>query len=110
MFDFEGDKFFSGFVRPSKPDGEVIVSGEETNPNEDRHFLTTDTFVSEFENSTSFPRGHGIAHTTKVHGCYSFIKNNVKMIVFNNTAPDENSGTGKCYVDRERYDWLSSEL
>lgn len=46
----------------------------------------------------------------KTPGCYSFVKNNIKIIVFNNTAPDESTNAGKFYVDKVRYEWLNIEM
>ncbi|MBP7632727.1 TIGR03768 family metallophosphoesterase [Candidatus Ozemobacteraceae bacterium] len=86
-----------------------------------RRSLSRSEWMGEFFNTSSKPSGHGFsqANVANGFGCYSFEPKSdmpVKVIVLDNTVNETTPGINSNYIygygtlDRERYDWLVSEL
>ncbi len=85
---------------------------------ENRRALTRNEWIGEFLNTSTEPKGHGFTKENAETGFanYSFEPKSdipLKMIVLDNTQnnddPDLN-GYGHGTLDKERYEWLISEL
>ena len=84
----------------------------------DRRPISSKEWMSEFFKTSSNPVGHGFSQTNidRDFACYSFEpKSNmpIKVIVLDDTQTDEDkvaNAKGNGYLDRERYEWLVSEL
>jgi len=91
-------------------------------PDENRRPVTSQEWMSAFLGTTSTPVGHGFTqeNVDNDFACYSFEPNSdvpVKVIVLDNTTKPDTPGLdpaldiyGYGTLDKERYDWLVSEL
>jgi metallophosphoesterase (TIGR03768 family) len=119
--------FYMGSVDGATPYGDIIgvgpVTGFATPPkvadaDPDRRSLSKKEWMSEFLHSTSRPIGHGFtqANVDKDFACYSFEPKSglpLKVIVLDDTQRDDDpnvGGYGHSSLDKQRYDWLISEL
>lgn len=119
--------FYMGSIDGRKPYGDVYGVGPVGNfstppkvlaANPNRRSLSREEWISEFFNTTSSPKGHGFNQSNAKSGfaCYAFEpKSNVplKVIVLDDTQSESDPnihGYGKGSLDKERYDWLVSEL
>ncbi|MEQ8189881.1 MAG: TIGR03768 family metallophosphoesterase [Candidatus Eremiobacterota bacterium] len=116
---------YMGTIDGSTPYGNIIGVGPvgdfPTPPkvlaaDPDRRSLLKKEWMSEFFNTSSNPVGHGFSQTNidRDFACYSFEpKANLplKVIVLDDTQADENFVFNKNgSLDKERYEWLISEL
>jgi metallophosphoesterase (TIGR03768 family) len=119
--------FYMGSIDGRTPYGDVYGAGAVDNfstppkvlaSNPDRRSISREEWIGEFFNTTSTPKGHGFSQSNAESGfaCYAFEpRSNVplKVIVLddtqNETDPNDH-GYGKGSLDKERYDWLVSEL
>jgi metallophosphoesterase (TIGR03768 family) len=133
----EGTGVYMGVVDGTTHYGDVIKGGPTNNfatpptvvADPDRHALTTaasstalscTNYMSEFFNTTSFPKGHGFsrANIENNSACYTFepMKNMpLKVIVFDDTCKLVGPSGGPLFygggwVDAARYAWLTNEL
>lgn len=119
--------FYMGSVDGATPQGDIIgvgpVASFATPPrvaaaDPDRRSLSKKEWMGEFLRSTSRPTGHGFTQASidKDFACYSFEPKSglpLKVIVLDNTQRDDDpnvGGYGHSSLDKERYDWLVSEL
>lgn len=119
--------FYMGSIDGATPHGDIVgvgpVAGFATPPkvaaaDPDRRSLSKKEWMSEFLRSTTHPTGHGFtqANVDKDFACYSFEPKSglpLKVIVLDNTQRDDApnvGGYGHSSLDKERYDWLVSEL
>ena len=119
--------FYMGSVDGATPQGDIIGVGPATGfatpprvavADPDRRSLSKKEWMSEFLRSTSLPIGHGFTQTNvdKDFACYSFEPKSslpLKVIVLDITQRDDApnvGGYGHSSLDKERYDWLVSEL
>lgn len=117
--------FYVGTIDGTTPYGNPIGSGAvaSTTPvqipaDANRHFLTRNELMSEYNNTSSSPAGHGFSQTNAASGfgCYTFEPNSdvpIRVIVLDDTQRDNDAdvhGYGHGTLDQERYDWLISEL
>jgi metallophosphoesterase (TIGR03768 family) len=118
--------FYTGAIDGRTPYGDVIGAGLEkdfdTPPkvpaaDPDRRVLSRKEWMAEFLDTSSEPKGHGFtqADVDAVFACYAFEPKSdmpIKVIALDDTGPDDpgKMGCGMAFVDRERYDWLVSEL
>jgi metallophosphoesterase (TIGR03768 family) len=117
--------FYMGSIDGRTPNGDIIGTG----PVEDfaappkvlaadpkRRPLSKKQWMSEFFNTTSNPVGHGFSQTNldNEFASYSFEpKSNIpiKVIVLDDTQKNDDFDVHEHgYLDKERYDWLISEL
>lgn len=83
-----------------------------------RRFLSRIDWIKEFFKTTSEPIGHGFTKTSLETGfaCYTFEPKAtvpIKVIVLDNTQRDDDTnkmGYAHGSLDRERFDWLVTEL
>lgn len=114
--------FYVGAIDGTTPYGTVIGAGPagSTTPVQvpsdvNRHFLSRSEWMNEFNNTSSYPVGHGISQSNSL-GCYTFEPNPdvpVRVIVLDDTQGDNDAdvhGYGHSALDQERYNWLISEL
>ena len=105
-----GDVIGAGPVGTISP---VLIAAD---PN--RRSLTKSDFMKEFFNTYSVPQGHGFsqANIAQSLACYTFEpKSNLplRVIVLDDTQRDDDTGAliyGYGSLDKERWDWLVSEL
>ena len=106
--------------------GDIIGAGpvaEFTTPptvpaDTNRRFLSRNDWISEFFNTSSSPVGHGFNQADIATGFanYTFEPESdipIKVIVLDDTQRDDDPGDatkGHGSLDKERYDWLVSEL
>ena len=119
--------FYMGSVDGATPNGEIIGVGpaagfaappKVADADPDRRSLSKKEWMGQFLRSTSRPSGHGFtqANVDKDFACYSFEPKSglpLKVIVLDNTQRDDApnvGGYGHSSLDKERYDWLVSEL
>lgn len=120
--------FFMGAIDGRTPYGDItgagtvadFPAGAPTVPADpDRRFLSRTEWIGEFFTTTSRPAGHGFSRPEMTAGfaCYAFepeVDIPIRVIVLDDTQGDENSPDGSSNghgsLDRERYDWLVSEL
>jgi len=120
--------YYTGVIDGSTTYGKVISAGPETNfstppkvnAHPDRRSVSRNEWIAEFFNSKSRPVGHGFSRDSIKTGfaCYTFEpKANLplKVIVFDDTEKDDgifgkNATGASGSLDRERYNWLVSEL
>jgi metallophosphoesterase (TIGR03768 family) len=118
-----GTGYYGGVIDASTLYGVVKYAGIKTDfspvptiaANPDRRGITRFEWISEFFNTTSYPKGHGFTKNSNPDACYSFEPKAglpLKVIVLDDTetdeVDDENGWLG--YLDRERYTWLVNEL
>jgi metallophosphoesterase (TIGR03768 family) len=118
--------YYQGSIDGSTPFGDIIGVGLASNfptppmvpADPDRRSLLKNEWINEFFNTTSRPKGHGFSRESVETGFASYTfepKANVpiKVIVLDDTQRDDDPWY-KCYahgsIDKERYDWLVSEL
>ena len=118
--------YYVGVIDGSTPYGDVIGVGPEaafptppqvSSADPDRRVLSRQEWMQEFFDTSSEPKGHGFsqAEVDKVLACYAVepkAEVPVKFISLDDTSPDDPGpmGCGHAFVDKERYDWLISEL
>lgn len=119
--------YYQGSIDGSTPYGNIIGAGPvgsfstpptvpAADPN--RRSLTRNEWIKEFFTTSSSPVGHGFSQVNVDTGfaCYTFEpKSNIpiKVIVLDDTQREDDAnvnGYGHAYLDKERYDWLVSEL
>lgn len=117
--------FSTGVIDGSTPYGDVIGAGPVAttkapkvvaDPN--RRSLYGKEWMGEFLNTTTKPVGHGFSQSNvdKNFACYSFEPKSevpLKVIVLDDTQKNDDAdlhGYGHGSLDKERYDWLVSEL
>jgi metallophosphoesterase (TIGR03768 family) len=130
--------FYMGSIDGRTPYGDIIGVGPvkdfaippkvlAADPN--RRSLSRGEWMSEFFNTSSSPKGHGFNQSNVKTGfaCYTFEPNStslpIKVIVLDDTQRDDDPndpdtlgyghgslGYGHGSLDRERYNWLVSEL
>jgi metallophosphoesterase (TIGR03768 family) len=121
-----GRGYYMGAVDGSTPNGDIVGAGPvadfsspPTVPADlNRRFLSTNSWMSEFFNSSSSPIGHGFSQADVASGFANYTfepKSDVplKVIVLddtenNNDPSDKTNGHGS--LDQKRYDWLTAEL
>lgn len=114
--------FYVGVVDGKTPNGTIIGAGPVENTahiqipaDSKRRFLSRAEWMNEFNNTSSFPIGHGFKQSNGL-GCYTFEPNQnipVKVIVLDDTQRESDGnvhGYGHGSLDQERYNWLVSEL
>lgn len=130
IFDFndpyvmDKDIFATGVLDGETKYGDII--GEGRNPkvkvvsaDTNRRSLLKSEWISEFNTTTTFPKGHGFASKDAFGACYSFIAKNtiypIKVIVLDDTQDDKDKpysegiyGHGE--LDTSRYNWLVTQL
>ncbi|MFA6330151.1 MAG: TIGR03768 family metallophosphoesterase [Candidatus Micrarchaeia archaeon] len=119
--------YYMGAVDGRTPYGNIIGAGpvksfseQPTVPAADpaRHVVPREQWISQFFNTTSSPVGHGFNKTNAETGfaCYSFEPKSdvpIKVIVLDDTDVNDGpaaNGYGRGMLDKQRYDWLVSEL
>ncbi len=118
--------YYMGVINGKTPNGEIIGAGPvgsfttpptvSRDPN--RRFVTRNEFMDAFLKSSGSPEGHGFTPATAASGFanYTFEPKSdlpLKVIVLDNTNRDDRvvtDGYGRGFIDKERYDWLISEL
>ena len=116
---------YMGSVDGSTPYGDIYGAGPANEftavpqvpaADPDRRSLTKNEWMSEFFKTTSKPKGHGFtkANLDKNFACYSFEPKSdlpLKVVVFDDNQTDASFDIKEQgSVDRERFDWLVSEL
>lgn len=114
--------FYVGVVDGKTPHGTIIGAGPvastvpvqiPADPN--RRFLSGSEWINEFNNTSSFPVGHGFKQANNL-GCYTFEPNSnipIRIIVLDDTQEDSDAdvhGYGHGSLDQEHYNWLVNEL
>jgi len=117
--------YYVGTLDGSTPNGDIIgagpvksTTGIKIAADPRRRSLLKEEWLGEFFNTSSNPVGHGFNKADAARGfaCYSFEpKSNlpIKVIVLDNTQKDSDPdlhGYGHGTLDKERYEWLISEL
>lgn len=118
--------YYMGAINGKTPNGEIVGAGPVGNftsapvvaPDPNRRFITRNDFMDAFVKSSSSPAGHGFTAASAASGfaSYTFEPKSdlpLKVIVLDNTNRDDRTitdGYGKGSLDKERYDWLISEL
>ena len=108
-----GDIMGMGPVADFKTPPKVLAA----DPN--RRSLSRKEWIGEFFNTSSSPVGHGFNQSNVKTGfaCYTFEPNSslpIKVIVLDDTQGEDDANDGgykwHASLDKERYDWLVSEL
>ncbi|MFA5246885.1 MAG: TIGR03768 family metallophosphoesterase [Candidatus Micrarchaeia archaeon] len=119
--------FYMGAVDGSTPYGNIIGAGlvkdfaqPPTIPAADpaRRMSERQEWIGQFFNSSSSPTGHGFSQSNTETGfaCYSFEPKSdipIKVIVLDDTDSNDGpaaNGYGRGMLDKQRYEWLVSEL
>jgi metallophosphoesterase (TIGR03768 family) len=119
---FNRKDFYVGAIDGKTVYGDIICAGavESTTPQKipadpNRHLLSRNEWMNEFNNTSSNPVGHGFKQANGL-GCYAFEPSSnipIKIIVLDDTQRDNDAdvhGYGHGTLDQERYDWLINEL
>ena len=118
--------YYMGAIDGRTPYGDIIGAGPvadfKTPPtvpaDPNRRFLSRNEWISEFFNTSSSPVGHGFSQADVADGFadYTFEPKSdvpIKVIVLDDTQRDDDPSdatNGHGSLDKERYDWLVSEL
>jgi len=114
--------FYVGAIDGSTPNGNIICAGpvdstiaQQVPSDANRRFISKNEWMNEFNNTSSYPLGHGIAQSNGL-GCYSFEpKYNIpiRVLVIDDTQNDNDAdvyGYGHGSLDQTRYNWLVNQL